>query len=114
MPDNICIALSALEILVAFANREICRQFYIAAPLGKVCVKRNDDPLHQQSLGTQAAGKLNDVMAEAQGFEPWIPEGMLVFKTSAIDRSAKPPEIMVELDGIEPSTSCVPRKRSPN
>ena len=31
------------------------------------------------------------LLAEAQGFEPWIPCGMLVFKTSAIDHSAKLP-----------------------
>ena len=30
-------------------------------------------------------------MAEGQGFEPWIPLGMLVFKTSAFNRSATPP-----------------------
>ena len=30
-------------------------------------------------------------MAEAQGFEPWEPFGSLVFKTSAIDHSAKLP-----------------------
>jgi hypothetical protein len=32
-------------------------------------------------------------MAEAQGFEPWIPLGMPVFKTGAFNRSAKLPEI---------------------
>jgi hypothetical protein len=32
------------------------------------------------------------VLAEAQGFEPWIPFGMPVFKTGAIDHSAKLPE----------------------
>ena len=30
-------------------------------------------------------------MAEAQGFEPWEPFGSLVFKTSALSRSAKLP-----------------------
>ena len=30
-------------------------------------------------------------MAEGQGFEPWEPLGSPVFKTGAIDHSAKPP-----------------------
>ncbi len=30
-------------------------------------------------------------LAEEQGFEPWMPLGMLVFKTSAFNRSATPP-----------------------
>lgn len=34
---------------------------------------------------------LKENMAEAQGFEPWVPLGTLVFKTSAIDHSAKLP-----------------------
>jgi hypothetical protein len=32
------------------------------------------------------------LLAEAQGFEPWNPCGLLVFKTSAIDHSAKLPK----------------------
>lgn len=31
-------------------------------------------------------------MAEGQGFEPWVPFGTLVFKTSAFDHSATPPK----------------------
>ena len=31
------------------------------------------------------------VLAEAQGFEPWNPLGLPVFKTGAFDRSAKLP-----------------------
>ena len=34
---------------------------------------------------------VNHGLAEGQGFEPWIPLGMLVFKTSAFNRSATPP-----------------------
>ena len=40
------------------------------------------------------AAKVN-VLAEAQGFEPWTPFGLPVFKTGAIDHSAK-------LPGVEP------------
>ena len=36
------------------------------------------------------------LLAEAQGFEPWIPCGMPVFKTGAIDHSAKLPESILE------------------
>ena len=36
----------------------------------------------------------NNFLAEAQGFEPWKPLGLLVFKTSAIDHSAKLPFLM--------------------
>jgi hypothetical protein len=32
------------------------------------------------------------VIAEAEGFEPPVPCGTLVFKTSAFDHSATPPE----------------------
>ena len=32
-------------------------------------------------------------LAEEQGFEPWMPLGMLVFKTSAFNRSATPPVV---------------------
>lgn len=31
------------------------------------------------------------ILAEAQGFEPWNPFGLPVFKTGAIDHSAKLP-----------------------
>ena len=31
-------------------------------------------------------------MAEGQGFEPWMPLGMPVFKTGAFNRSATPPK----------------------
>ena len=31
------------------------------------------------------------VLAEGQGFEPWVPFDTLVFKTSAFDHSATPP-----------------------
>ena len=31
-------------------------------------------------------------MAEGQGFEPWVRRRTLVFKTSAFDHSATPPE----------------------
>ncbi len=30
--------------------------------------------------------------AERQGFEPWVPEGTLVFETSAFNRSATSPK----------------------
>lgn len=45
------------------------------------------------------------LLAEAQGFEPWNGFPLLVFKTSAIDHSAKPP--LVGLDGFEPPTSSL-------
>ena len=32
------------------------------------------------------------LLAEGQGFEPWVPYGTAVFKTAAINRSAIPPE----------------------
>ena len=32
-------------------------------------------------------------LAEAQGFEPWKPFGLPVFKTGAIDHSAKLPDV---------------------
>ena len=37
------------------------------------------------------SGLAEQILAEAQGFEPWIPCGMPVFKTGAIDHSAKLP-----------------------
>ena len=38
------------------------------------------------------AGKRGEVkMAEGQGFEPWMPLDMPVFKTGAFNRSATPP-----------------------
>ncbi len=36
-------------------------------------------------------GELLYLLAEAQGFEPWNPFGLPVFKTGAIDHSAKRP-----------------------
>ena len=40
-------------------------------------------------------------MAEAQGFEPWVPCGTLVFKTSALSLSATLPSLARVL-GVEP------------
>ena len=33
-----------------------------------------------------------DIVAEGQGFEPWEGRPSLIFKTSAFDRSATPPQ----------------------
>jgi len=44
---------------------------------------KNDRPSHH-------AGEAR-ILAEAQGFEPWKPFGLPVFKTGAIDHSAKLP-----------------------
>ena len=41
--------------------------------------------------GTRVIVRYLPKLAEAQGFEPWIPCGMPVFKTGAIDHSAKLP-----------------------
>jgi hypothetical protein len=48
-------------------------------------------------------------LAEAQGFEPWIPCGMLVFKTSAIDHSAKLPFLLCTTNFKTGHSTALPR-----
>ena len=54
-------------------------------------------------------------MAEGQGFEPWVRRRTLVFKTSAFDHSATPPNFEAQVyrcyfcwQGLFALTVCIP------
>ena len=64
---------------------------------------RTPKPKKEQiySLSSQPIAQL-PIVAEDVGFEPTVPCGTLVFKTSAFDHSANLPS--VDLVGLEPTT----------